>query len=220
MRSLEILLASGAVALAMVVALPARAQMPGLPVLQNAFSNPGITAGAVYGHQDEANAYGAAGTWAPGTGWFQLTAGAGLLSGGGETGFTGGGRLSVSLGRFLGFLRRESFGAMVFVGGGAAKQGGATSVATPVGIGVGYRRMLGSRVVSAYFAPIYSRYGLNGVDPAPDPTSLFRVSAGVDVALFSTLGLTVGWEGGGAAEAFEPGPRGAAFGVGVSYALP
>ena len=219
MRSLQTLLASGAVALATVVALPARAQMPGLPVLQNAFANPGLTGGAVYGHQDGADAYGAAGSWAPGSGWFQLTAGVGALRAAGETGLTGGARGSVSLGKFLSFLRRESFGATAFVGGGLAKQGGATSRTLPLGIGLGYRRMLGSRVISGYVAPYYSRFKLTGVDPAPDAKWLFRGSVGVDISVFSTMGLTVGWEGGAKAGEGELGPRGSVFGIGLSYAL-
>jgi hypothetical protein len=219
MRRLKILLASGAAAVATAIALPARAQMPGLPVLQNAFANRGITAGAVYGHVDEANTIGAAATWAPGPGWFQATGGAGALSAAGEVGFTGGGRLSVSLGRFVRFLRRESIGVTAFAGVGGARQSGVTSVAYPFGIGVGYRRMLGSRVVSVYGAPFYARYALSGVDPAPDGTNLIRGSVGIDVALVRTVGLTVGLETGAKAGEGEPGPRGSVFGVGLSYAL-
>jgi hypothetical protein len=219
MRRIKIFLATGAAALATVTAIPVRAQMPGVPVLQNAFANPGITAGAVYGHVDEADTFGAAGTWAPGSGWFQATAGAGVLSAAGETGFTGGGRLSASLGRFLSFLRNESYGATAFAGVGGARQNGATSVASPVGIGLGYRRMFGARVVSVYGAPFYARYNLTGVDPAPDPAYLFRVSAGIDVSVVRTFGVTVGWEGGAKAGEAEPGPRASTWGVGLSYAL-
>lgn len=198
----------------------ADAQMPGIPVLQNAFANPGITAGAVYGGGGGTNAGGIAATWAPGTGWIQLTGGGGGARAGGETGFSGGARVAVSLGRFIGFLRRESVGVTAFVGGGLAKQSGATAVALPAGLGAGFRRALGAtRVISAYVAPFYGRYELRGVHPDPGPSRLLRVSGGVDVALLRNVGLTVGAEGGQSADGAAPGPHGSLVGVGLSYAF-
>ena len=43
-----------------VTGTPAGAQMLGVPVLQNAFSNPGFTVAANFGTGDDANTYGAA----------------------------------------------------------------------------------------------------------------------------------------------------------------
>ena len=52
-------------ALALVAAGEAGAQMPGVPVLQNSFANPGLTIAVNYGHSDDAQAYAGALAWAP-----------------------------------------------------------------------------------------------------------------------------------------------------------
>src|SRR5690242_10857954 len=77
-----------AITAAMTAVVPAAgAQMPGQPVLQNAFANPGITIGADFGEQSGASGFGGALAWAPATGRFQLSAGGGVVhySGGGAS---------------------------------------------------------------------------------------------------------------------------------------
>jgi hypothetical protein len=46
-----------------------------------------------------------------------------------------------------------------------------------------------------------------------------RASVGLDVTLASQLGMTIGYETGARAKNTDPGPRGGAFGVALSYAL-
>lgn len=202
------------------LAHPALAQMPGVPVLQNAFANPGATVGGFYGNADGSGAYGVGGTWAP-RGWLQVTAGAGAFKPGEGTGAAGGVRGALSLGRFIGFLRRESIGVVLFGGYGLGGRDSLKVSTIPVGVALGYRRMLGAtRVVSVYAAPLYARYAQSGFGLAEESGTFIRGSAGVDVTLFRTVGLTVGWEGGATADDANPGPRGSVFGAGLSYAFP
>ena len=58
---------AGLIALPIACLLPlsARAQMPGLPVLQNAFANPGITLALDAGGDPDSRAYGGAVAWSP-----------------------------------------------------------------------------------------------------------------------------------------------------------
>ena len=66
---------------ALVLASPSivGAQLPGAPVLQNAFSNPGVTVAANYADGDGTSLIAAAVAWSPGTGRFQFSGGAGQL---------------------------------------------------------------------------------------------------------------------------------------------
>jgi hypothetical protein len=194
--------------------------MPGVPVLQNAFANAGVTVGGFYGTADGSSAYGVAGAWAP-RDWVQLTAGGGAFELGESTRPAGGARAAVSLGRFVGFLRRESVGVALFGGYGAGGRDSLTVTTIPVGVALGYRRTLGAtRAISVYAAPFYARYQQSGLGLAETSGNFFRGSVGVDVALFRTVGLAVGWEGGTTADDASAGPRGSVFGAGVSYAFP
>lgn len=56
----------------------ADAQMLGVPVLQNGFSNPGITVAVNYGTADSIRGYGVAAAWAPPSGLFQVSGGSTL----------------------------------------------------------------------------------------------------------------------------------------------
>jgi len=202
------------------LAHPVLGQMPGVAVLQNAFANPGVTVGGFYGNADGSSAYGVAGAWAP-RDWVQLTAGGGAFEVGESTRPAAGARAAVSLGRFVGFLRRESFGAALFGGYGWGGRDGLTASTIPLGLALGYRRTLGAaRAISVYAAPFYARYQQSGLGLAETTGSFFRGSVGVDVALFRTVGLSIGWEGGAAADDASAGPRGSVFGAGVSYAFP
>src|SRR5919206_4888046 len=72
------LVVCAAVALTAAAAARVAAQMPGVPVLQNAFANPGTTLAANYGHVTGANAYAAAVAWAPRSARFVVSAGGGV----------------------------------------------------------------------------------------------------------------------------------------------
>ena len=201
-------------------AIPSTAQMPATPVLQNAWANSGITVAANYGRVTGASAFAGALAWAPTNARFQLSIGGGAVrvdSGAGSGGY--GARLSVPLVEFAsGGLGTAIFGGVGFFGRNAVRESN-----FPVGLAVGWRHALGTtRAISAYAAPFYllsRRKGtVNGV-AINEKGSVIRASVGVDVTLASRLGVTIGYESGARAKDVDPGPRGGAFGVALSYAL-
>jgi hypothetical protein len=194
----------------------AHAQMLGAPVLQNAFTNGGITVGADFGSGGDISSYGAAISWAPITAKYALSGGIAYLDpkfGSGTA--TYGARLMVPV-----LHRWPQFGLAPFVGMGGATRSGVTDWQIPLGIAAGYRRAIGSsgRAVSAYVSPFYSwaRVRENGLTSTH---GLFRVSFGVDAAVLPQVGVTVGYETGATAGVGEAGATGGIFGLGVSYAL-
>jgi hypothetical protein len=195
----------------------AGAQMHGVPVLQNAFLNPGTTLGANYGTGERGQVFGAAAAWVPSSGVLQL-------SGGGAWFDSDTGTSHATLGlRAMAPIRRlgsRTLGVAVFAGVGGMSIGHrATETRIPVGASVGYRRALGaSRGISAYVAPFLSISRVKQ-DTVGMTRVLFRVSVGVDAAVLPGLGLTIGYEGGAHARAGTPGPSGGLFGIGISYAL-
>ncbi|MDQ6888612.1 MAG: hypothetical protein M3068_15185 [Gemmatimonadota bacterium] len=212
----------------------AAAQMLGVPVLQNAFYNSGLTVAGNYGTGDHMSAFGGAAAWAPGSGRFVLSGGAGAYKPSGESSqFTWGGRLSLPIYQ----LMSGAVGVALFGGLGGASTtttffppclqivecpGVPTRVTilrVPAGAALGYRAAFGSRGVSAYVAPFYgwSRVSVSGGSSVN--AAQFRVSVGADVALLPAVGLSVGYESGATAKNGDPGPTGGLFGVGLSYAL-
>ncbi len=193
----------------------ARAQMLGAPVLQNAFVNPGITAGVDFGAGDNLKSFGGAVAWSPLSGKYQLSGGAAYLDPKGGSGTaTYGARLMVPV-----YGGSSAFGVAPFVGMGGTNLNGVNDWQIPLGVSAGYRRALSNgRGVSAFVAPFYSwaRARENGVTQTH---GLFRVSVGVDAAVLPSLGVTVGYETGANAGEGEAGATGGLFGVGVSYAL-
>jgi hypothetical protein len=193
------------------------AQMIGLPVLQNAFANPGFTFAGNFGTVEDAHAYGVAAAWAPRVPRFVVSGGLAALEPdeGDRTGTWGARVMAPVVG-----MRRGSFGLAAFAGLGGTSSSGITELRVPVGATVGYRRALGaSRSVSVYVSSFYTWARRSGDDIEAASAGVVRVSAGVDVGLFSSLGLTIGYETGGEADVGDPGPAGGAFGVGVSYSL-
>lgn len=205
-----------AAVLAAAGAHPASAQMVGVPVLQNAFVNPGVTFGANFAVASEAMVYGGALAWVPENGKIQLSGGFGVLdpdNGSGKA--TWGGRAMLPIGA----LSSRTLGVAAFAGVGSLSSGGATETRIPLGASVGYRGTLGERrAISAYIAPFLdvSRFKHDSVG---ETRSLFRVSLGVDVAIVNQVGLTIGYEWGARVPEGSPGPAGGLFGVGLSYAL-
>ncbi|MEO6209702.1 MAG: hypothetical protein ABIQ10_06200 [Gemmatimonadaceae bacterium] len=201
---------------ALSLAAPARAQMLGAPVLQNAFTNPGFTLGLDFGTSSDFSSYGGAVAWAPSNGILQLAGGVGYLdpkNGSGTA--TYGARLMVPV-----LNRTSAFGVAPFVGMGGANFDGVNVWQIPLGISAGYRRAIGEngRGISAYVSPFYTwnRVRENG---STDGHGLFRVSVGVDAAVLPQIGVTVGYEVGKNAGEGEIGATGGIFGIGVSYAL-
>jgi hypothetical protein len=202
------------------VAVPAHAQMLGVPVLQNGFSNPGITVAGNYGTAEGVRGYGLAAAWAPASGRFQVSAGAGGYDPDeGKTWFTYGGRIGVPLTKLTG---SGSFGVAPFAGLGAANRQGISIMHLPVGVAAGYRRALGgTRAVSVYGSSFYgwTRLTSDVQDAETVSKGLIRVSGGLDVTVIPGVGVTLGYEAGAKAKAGEPGPTGSVFGIGLSYAF-
>jgi hypothetical protein len=193
------------------------AQMPGQPVLQNAFTNPGWAFGVNYGDSDDALGYGGAVAWGNGGAKFGVSLGGGVWDpANGESVFAWGARGMWSPLRFA----NDQLGGAVFAGIGGARQGELDLIEAPIGVSVGYRARIGeTRGISIYAAPFFrvSRADLGGGEG--ETSALVRGSVGVDVAVLPRLGVTAGYEFGATADAGEPGPSGGTFGLGISYVL-
>ena len=206
----------------------ATAQLPGMPVLQNAFGNPGLTVAGNAGFGAGNSAYAFAMSFAPGSGRFQFSGGAGLYSpengsGRGAWGLRASGALFSAMGGAVGI---GAFAGIGGAGGGGVNAGtppgqssGPEAVSwIPVGASVGYRHALGAtRGISLYAAPVFSWYSRGGDNTASG--TVFRVSAGVDFGLTRAFGVTAGAEFGQSADENSLGPSGTSFGIGLSYAL-
>jgi hypothetical protein len=197
-----------------------QAQMLGVPVLQNGFSNPGITVAVNYGTADSVRGYGIAAAWAPPSGLFQVSGGfGGYDRDEGKTWPTYGGRVAVPLTKFFG---NGSFGVAPFAGIGAANRDDVSILHIPAGVAAGYRRALGAtRAISVYGSSFYgwTRMTSDADTDARDQKGLIRFSVGLDVTVIPSLGLTLGYELGAKADDDEPGPSSPIFGIGLSYAF-
>jgi hypothetical protein len=199
----------------------ANGQLPGLPVLQNAFVGPGFAAAVNGGSGSGGSAYAAALGWSPRSARFQVSVGVGAHVASGETGGAFGARAGVPV-----FSRMNgALGVAAFAGVGGAQgprvQGARVGLGyAPIGAVVGYRRAIGAtRGFSVYAAPFFA-YFRNDYGDSTASKSLFRVSVGGDFALTRAIGLTAGLELGGTGEGEgRPGPSGAVWGAGVSYAF-
>jgi opacity protein-like surface antigen len=205
-----------AAVLAAVGARPAAAQMVGVPVLQNAFLNPGVTFGIDFAAASGAAVYGGALAWVPRSSKVQLSGGFGaLVPDNGSARATWGARAMFPISA----ISARNLGVAVFGGVGSLSAGGATETRIPLGASLGYRATLGEwRAISAYVAPFADISRLKS-DSGTVNETLFRVSLGVDVAIARQIGLTIGYEWGSRAPVESPGPAGGIFGVGLSYAL-
>lgn len=200
------------------VAPAALAQMPGVPVLQNAFVAPGIVVAADFGG-GAGSTYAGAIAWAPSSARFQLSGSYGVHTalGGGSSG-TWGARASAPLFSFAG----NDLGLGVFAGAGGSSAANAADTlyaarVTVAGASFGFRHALGNiHGFSAYGAPFYMWTGRakGGVS-----SGMFRASFGLDAAITRSIGATVGVETGQAAPADGAGPTGTMWGAAVSFAF-
>ncbi len=192
-------------------------QLPGVPVLQNAFANAGLTIGVNYGRSDESQAYAGAVSWAPTSARFQVTGGFGALDPKpGDRRAAWGARASVPITQTM---MAGKLGIGAFAGVGGASQGDTSMLHVPAGASISFRTRLGERRgISFYAAPFYSWTRVR-IDDDSETKGLVRASFGVDVAVVPALGITVGYELGQTADSEEPGATGGTLGVGVSYAL-
>jgi hypothetical protein len=193
------------------------AQLPGAPVLQNAWASPGIVGAVNVGGGADGGAYAVAGSWAPTTGSYELSGGFGSrhFSGAGSRTVYGF-RLAVPFGSKAGAF---GFAAFIGAGGGSVSNNATDSAAStsevPVGFAVGWRRALGSmHGVSVYASPSY--VFLSG---GRERGNLVRGAVGVDFAFTPSFGLTAGIDFGQTRAHDIGGPSGALFGVGLAYAF-
>ena len=193
------------------------AQLPGIPVIQNAFANPGLTIAVNYGQGDESKAYAGALAWAPASARFQVTGGFGAFEpDGADRSSAWGARAAVPITQTM---MAGKLGIGVFAGVGGASQDDVSLLHVPAGASVSWRTRLGDRRgISIYAAPFYSWTRVS-FDDESQSKGLIRASFGVDVAVVPSLGITLGYELGQNADEGEPGATGGTFGVGVSYAL-
>ena len=205
-------------ALSLVVATAAtvRAQMPGAPVLQNAWAAPGMVV-ALDVAGGSGTMYGGAVGWAPSSGRFQLSGGAGAQSPkGGSSRPVYGVRAAFPILQMM--SGKLGIGGFVGAGGGATKAGDTTSSKgiVPAGLAIGYRQAIGTagRGISAYVDPNYQFHSGSSTKKG-----YFRVGGGIDVGISPRFGVTVGFESGANAKAGEVGPSGTLYGVGVSMKL-
>ncbi len=217
----------------LVAGVAAGAQIPGAPVLQNAWATPGIVAAFNYGGSTDGSTFAAAGAWKPGNGRFQVSGGLGTntLTGYGSA-FAYGARVAVPI---LGG-GTSAFGVAAFggVGGRASSRKAKASAvldqngnvifavdSTPsnteiaLGGALGYRHAFGAtRGVSVYATPAYLIQS-GGMKSG----SLFRAAIGADVGITSSIGATLGVDFGGNRPRGLGGPSSTQYALGLSYAL-
>lgn len=203
------------------LAASAGAQVPGVPVLQNAFSNPGLAVAANFGSGSGQSYYGVAAAWGLGSaGRLAVSGAAGAQRGNGATRGAYGGRVSTRIwssgGGALGVAGFAGFGGAQSTTSGTAVTNPAV-VMIPVGLSVGYRRALGaSRGMSAYVAPFYRYMRTDSGTVATQGT--VRISGGLDFSVTSSIGVTVGGDLGGAGGTSAGSRRSSgALGAAVSF---
>ena len=196
-----------------------RAQLPGAPVLQNAWATPGIVGAINFGSGSDGEVYAVAGSWAPTSGRFQLSGGAGSRR------FSGIGSRSVfglRLAVPFGGGPTSNFGFAAFAGGGGGAGGKsktadslASTSQVPIGAAIGWRRALGaSHGLSLYASPSYVFFTGGGKSGG-----LVRTSVAADLGITASLGLTAGVEFGQTRVHEIGGPSGPLYGVGIAYAF-
>jgi hypothetical protein len=199
------------------VASPAAAQVPGAPVLQNAFANPGLAFAANFGTGSRQSFFGAAAGWGLGGGRIQVSGAAGVQRANDASRGAYGGRASFNAWTSSG----GSLGAGAFAGiGGAPRTKDDTGVETnaaqiiiPAGVSIGFRRALGDvRGFSVYASPMYiwSRAEVGDVSAS---AGNFAGAVGLDFALTQSIGLTAGGQFGKA----SGGDNGSLLGFAVSF---
>ncbi len=193
----------------------AAAQMPALPVLQNAFMNSGFTAAVNGASGTGESAYGLAGAW--GASRLQLSLGLGMHTGNAVSRFGYGVRAAMP---FLGGDRALGLAGFVGVGGtsGARATDSIGNVQlVPLGVSVAFRSAGMMHGLSVYASPMYEHYSGGAVGQPGG--NVFRTGLGVDVGITDMFGLSLGAELGSSAPSRSGGPHGTTFGFGASYAL-
>lgn len=198
----------------------ASAQLPGTPVLQNAWAAPGIVVALDIGGgsgNSRGSAYAGAAAWAPSNGRFQLSGGAGMQSASGSPSRgVYGARVAMPVTQMMG--GKLGVAAFVGVGGGAGSATDSLRAKSviPAGLAIGYRQSVGAggKGFSIYADPHYQyQSGLK------NSKGYIRVGFGLDAGITPRFGLTLGLESGANAAAGSVGPHGTLWGIGASMKL-
>jgi hypothetical protein len=197
----------------------AGAQLPGAPVLQNAWATPGIVGAINIGGGSDGTVYAAAASWTPASGRFEISGGAGSLS---RTGAGSRGVYGIRLAMPVMGGPTSSFGIAAFAGaggGGGTRSGPSDSTASttqiPVGAALAWRRAIGAtHGFSVYASPSYTF--LSG---GSKTGGLVRAAIGADVGITASIGVTGGIEFGQTRARALGGPSGTLYGLGVAYAF-
>lgn len=216
-------------ALAVLIAGTAGGQLPGAPVLQNAWATPGFVGAVNVGGGTGSSVYAAAFGWAPGAGRLQLSGGLGART---RSGHGSGGAYGIRAAIPLSGPSSD-FGFAAFAGVGGGGKDSHTTAGTltpgqpappdstmstaqiPVGLAVGWRRAVGATHGFSVFAtPSYVFFS-----GGSKKGGLVRAAAGADVGITASMGVTGGVEFGQTRPAALGGPSGTLFGLGLSYAF-
>jgi hypothetical protein len=205
------------------------AQVLGLPVAQSPFGGRPLAVavdGGVGG--DKVRVGGLAIAARRPAGRLVATLGVGRASGFEAARTTYGGRLAF----LLRFGTSGALGAAPFAGFGRLTAGDSVRVArsgdprlaggvsiVPVGVGLGYRRLLAGRPVAVHVAP-QAQWWRRGEAEGRESTSAWfgRAAVGADVAVTRQIGVSLAYEAGGSAAARTAGPRKSTVGLALSYA--
>ena len=233
-RSLRRRAAAVAIGVAALVASGsvAQAQLPGLPVLQSGFTRAGAGVAVNYGSESRLSTVALAGAWSAAGARWQLSGGLGVAMP--DTGGTGtGAGIRAAMPIPTPWTGPDaSLGVTGFVGAGGAWRSGGGEIVVPIGLGLGYRRAIGTaRALAVYLTPYFAWVRATGDGLVPTdgvavtaadtgPTvdsSLFRSAVGVDALVTSRIGATFGYDFGMTADPGHPGPTGGTWGVGLSW---
>lgn len=195
------------------VASDATAQMPGAPVLQNAWAAPGIVVALNIAGGAGSNVYGGAAGWSPSSGRFQLSGGLGMQSSTGSgSRAVYGARAALPVAQLMG--GKLGLAGFVGIGGGASgsKDTLRSSTIVPAGVAIGYRQSIGAggKGFSVYADPGYHYHS------GTSSQGYFRVGFGLDAGISSKFGVTVGGEAGGKGRGTTSANT---YGVGLSMKL-
>ena len=194
-------------------------QVPGAPVLQNAFANPGLAVAANIAGGSGQSFFGAAAGYGLGSGRLQLSGAAGVQKSANATRGAYGARLAATAWTSAG----RGLAAALFAGfGGAARtrdESGAVSnpaiLIVPVGLSLGYRRPLGeTRGISAYVSPLYR--WTRAESTVVTTSGSFGAALGLDFSITPSFGATIGAEVGKSAGQ-ESGTNSRSFGLALSF---
>lgn len=183
---------------ALIAANGAGAQIPGAPVLQNAFANQGLAFAANFGSGGDQSLFAVAAGWGLGSGRILVSGAAGAQRINETTRGAYGARASATVWTSGG----GSLGVGAFAGIGGAPRTRAEGVTTnaalmtiPAGVTAAWRRPMGtSRGFSAYVSPLYRWSRVTTDDAGSASEGNVRFAGGVDFSFNPSLGVTLGGE--------------------------